>query len=208
MTAKKIERFSMQNGNFSPRLAWDENGDLVKYSDYAALETQVSALTAELEAAKALVPAPNLRAVAVVEETHIDGDPFAARIRWLYNPVPEGAELYWSHPDAASTEPVAAGPKCAAKLSDTGCMLCANGNDVPDGEYCRACGYENNMYPLAAAVKRARGVNAPPRRPVAFDCTKPAAPAGGKCARCHPSCGSARAVCLCACHQPASEVKP
>ena len=23
---------------------------------------------------------------------------------------------------------------------DIGCICCANGNDLPDGEYCRACG--------------------------------------------------------------------
>lgn len=52
--------------------------------------------------------------------------------------------------------------------SDGGCICCANGNDLPDGEYCRVCGRENNLYPLAAAVKKARGIMAPPTKPVKF----------------------------------------
>jgi hypothetical protein len=53
------------------------------------------------------------------------------------------------------------------------CPCCANGNDLPDGEYCRACGRENpppaaaepgppaDESPLARAVRLARGGPAP-----------------------------------------------
>lgn len=41
----------------------------------------------------------NLGLVAVVEENALDDDPFAARIRYVHNPVPIGAELHWSHPE-------------------------------------------------------------------------------------------------------------
>lgn len=52
------------------------------------------------------------------------------------------------------------------------CILCCNGNDLPDGEWCRACergcanpvievkNYESD---LSRAVKLARGVKAPPK---------------------------------------------
>lgn len=44
-------------------------------------------------------PAPNLAAVATIEELDVGGDPFAARIRFQFNPVPVGETLYWSHPE-------------------------------------------------------------------------------------------------------------
>ena len=31
-----------------------------------------------------------------------------------------------------------------------GCIICANGNDLPDGEYCRACGRQDAT--LTAAI--------------------------------------------------------
>lgn len=53
-----------------------------------------------------------------------------------------------------------------------GCLLCAGGNDLPEGEYCRACGCglptqtaTKEQKPkdagLADAVKKARGGDAP-----------------------------------------------
>lgn len=44
-------------------------------------------------------PAPNLAVVATIEELDVGGDPFAARIRFQFNPVPVGETLYWSHPE-------------------------------------------------------------------------------------------------------------
>jgi hypothetical protein len=46
------------------------------------------------------------------------------------------------------------------------CIACANGNDLPDGEYCRACGREGRAVGLGAAVIRARGRQEPPAVPV------------------------------------------
>lgn len=45
------------------------------------------------------------------------------------------------------------------------CICCANGNDLPDGEYCRSCGrgeepvvpQPKQMDGLAEAIKSARG---------------------------------------------------
>lgn len=55
-----------------------------------------------------------------------------------------------------------------------GCTLCAHGNDLPEGEWCRACGLGlpvqqeaavDELSPLAKAVKAARGGDAPiPKR--------------------------------------------
>ena len=49
-----------------------------------------------------------------------------------------------------------------------GCLLCAWGNDLPEGEHCRACGCglptkepKPKAVDLAEAVKRARGGDAP-----------------------------------------------
>lgn len=33
-------------------------------------------------------------AIAIVEENDVDGDPFLAKVRWIFNPMPIGAELY------------------------------------------------------------------------------------------------------------------
>jgi hypothetical protein len=52
---------------------------------------------------------------------------------------------------------------------DNQCIGCANGNDLPDGEYCRACGREGRATGLGAAVIRARGRQEPPTVPVTFD---------------------------------------
>jgi hypothetical protein len=49
------------------------------------------------------------------------------------------------------------------------CILCANGKDMPDGEWCRACGRVGLATGLRAAVIKARGRNEPPSVPVAFD---------------------------------------
>lgn len=57
-----------------------------------------------------------------------------------------------------------------------GCVLCANGNDLPEGEYCRACGREGTAFGLGAAVIKARGRQEPPRIPVAFDTDHPGPP--------------------------------
>lgn len=48
------------------------------------------------------------------------------------------------------------------------CIICANGNDLPDGEYCRACGREGSAIGLRAAVIKARGRQEPPTVPVHF----------------------------------------
>lgn len=50
-----------------------------------------------------------------------------------------------------------------------GCICCANGNDLPEAEHCRACGYglpqkeapKTKDSELAMAVKAARGGDAP-----------------------------------------------
>jgi hypothetical protein len=49
------------------------------------------------------------------------------------------------------------------------CILCANGNDLPEGEYCRGCGREGLAFGLGAAVIKARGRQEPPTAPVIFD---------------------------------------
>lgn len=49
-----------------------------------------------------------------------------------------------------------------------GCILCANGNDLPEGEHCRACGREGLATGLRAAVIKARGRQEPPSVPVRF----------------------------------------
>jgi hypothetical protein len=50
-----------------------------------------------------------------------------------------------------------------------GCILCANGNDLPEGEHCRTCGREGKASGLRAGIIRARGRQEPPTVPVAFD---------------------------------------
>ena len=57
---------------------------------------------------------------------------------------------------------------------ESGCMLCANGNDIPDGEWCRACGFSREPN-LARAVRLARGGTEPPRHPVKFAALQPQA---------------------------------
>lgn len=47
------------------------------------------------------------------------------------------------------------------------CILCANGNDLPEGEYCRGCGRSNESN-LKRAVRLARGSSEPPTMKVGF----------------------------------------
>lgn len=51
-------------------------------------------------------------------------------------------------------------------MTEGGCILCANGNDLPDGETCECCGREGNATGLRAAIIRARGRASPPTVPV------------------------------------------
>lgn len=48
------------------------------------------------------------------------------------------------------------------------CILCANGNDLPEGETCPGCKRAGHAVGLAAAVIKARGRNKPPSTPVKF----------------------------------------
>ena len=48
------------------------------------------------------------------------------------------------------------------------CIICANGNDLPDGERCPACDREGTASGLRAAVIKARGRPIPPSSPVEF----------------------------------------
>ena len=49
------------------------------------------------------------------------------------------------------------------RLSEpVGCLICANGNDIPEGEYCRACGFENDLNPIDEAFEKTRGRNSKP----------------------------------------------
>ena len=59
----------------------------------------------------------------------------------------------------------------AGRKVTEGCILCANGNDLPEGEYCRGCGREGEAIGLRAAVIKARGRQVPPETPVIFDDT-------------------------------------
>lgn len=70
----------------------------------------------------------------------------------------------------ATETPDSAASELSAGL---GCICCANGNDLPEGEWCRACGFglpvredtNDELSPLAKAVKAARGGDAPiPKR--------------------------------------------
>ena len=66
------------------------------------------------------------------------------------------------------TTPIAQGP-VDVNVRHGGCLLCAWGNDLPEGEHCRACGcglpameaVKPGESKLAAAVKAARGGDAP-----------------------------------------------
>lgn len=62
--------------------------------------------------------------------------------------------------------------RAASQAPDTGagtsCICCANGNDLPDGEHCRACGRKGMAVGLRAAVIIARGRYEPPTVPVKF----------------------------------------
>lgn len=64
-------------------------------------------------------------------------------------------------PDGYITDRTRCGPR-------SGCIICANGNDLPDGEYCRACGRDGLATGLRAAVIRARGRSEPPKGPITF----------------------------------------
>jgi len=50
-----------------------------------------------------------------------------------------------------------------------GCIICANGNDLPEGERCAVCDREGVAVGLHAAIIKARGRQVPPTTPVAFD---------------------------------------
>jgi len=75
---------------------------------YAALQliqSQAAELAGLRAGAKAEpTPLPNLAIVAVVDEINLRDNPFAAEIRFLYNPVPVGSELWWSHPSPPQGE--------------------------------------------------------------------------------------------------------
>lgn len=67
-------------------------------------------------------------------------------------------------------EPLPAQGPVDVNVRHGGCLLCAWGNDLPEGEYCRACGCglseqaalsKPGESKLAAAVKAARGGDAP-----------------------------------------------
>lgn len=79
-----------------------------------------------------------------------------------------------------------------------GCICCANGNDIPDGEYCRACGREGKTTPLGAAVMRARGKDGPPSAPVQFD--SPALPPTLNSGATTEECANCRYFRLGECH--------
>ncbi len=54
---------------------------------------------------------------------------------------------------------------------EAGCICCANGNDLPDGACCHACGRVGTVTGLRAAVIKARGRTVPPTFPIQFDGT-------------------------------------
>lgn len=56
-----------------------------------------------------------------------------------------------------------------ASAKHIGCILCANGDDLPEGEQCAGCGREGNATGLRSAVIKARGRNEPPSKPIQFD---------------------------------------
>ena len=63
-------------------------------------------------------------------------------------------------------------------LQGAGCLLCAEGNDLPRGEWCRSCGRSNET-PLARAVRLARGSDTPPAMPLTFADTADPIPSQG-----------------------------
>jgi hypothetical protein len=79
---------------------------------------------------------------------------------WADKPIPENTQLF----TAPQHSPI-----------PQGCSICANGSDIPEGEYCRACGFENNMTSLGRAVKMARGGTSVPDRPLKLSAA-PSAP--------------------------------
>lgn len=48
------------------------------------------------------------------------------------------------------------------------CIICANGNDLPEGERCPVCDREGLAAGLRAAVIKARGRQTPPTKPIKF----------------------------------------
>jgi hypothetical protein len=64
--------------------------------------------------------------------------------------------------------------RASAQGSQEHCIICANGNDLPEGEHCRACGREGRAFGLGAAVIKARGRMEPPTVPVLFASPQPA----------------------------------
>lgn len=68
------------------------------------------------------------------------------------------------------TTPAAVGGQVERRVRHSGCLLCAWGNDLPEGEHCRACGCglpeskaaaKPEESKLATAIKAARGGDAP-----------------------------------------------
>jgi len=68
---------------------------------------------------------------------------------------------------------VEGGRREQAAQANANCIICANGNDLPEGEHCRACGREGEAFGLRAAVIKARGRYEPPSKPVQFGVSSP-----------------------------------
>lgn len=69
----------------------------------------------------------------------------------------------------AAQAALAAADAVRAKQEPVGCTLCAHGNDLPEGEYCRACGFGiEKLTGLARGIALARGINSPPKIPLRF----------------------------------------
>lgn len=96
---------------------------------YEAARLEIKSLKTQLHAAKQIntaqfwlitssIPGSALRAshwqapagtqmepiAEVVEELENDGNGWCAKVRWLYNPVPVGEQLYWPQPVPAAQE--------------------------------------------------------------------------------------------------------
>lgn len=105
-------------------------------------------------------------------------------------PTPDMARAGWQLLPSDKTEPwdaglikakrvyramLSASPAAPTQVETQapGCSICANGNDIPDGEWCRACGFSRESK-LLRAVRLARGSSEPPTMPLKF--SSPAAP--------------------------------
>lgn len=86
----------------------------------------------------------------------ISHEPLRADAKGL---VPLLDEALSQHHQAAMTE---------IRESGELCIICANGNDLPDGEQCPTCGRGGTATGLRAAVIKARGRMEPPKVPVKF----------------------------------------